>query len=109
MYKQLLGNDHRFVFVSTSDAAELRELSDRARDATSIVEFESIFLKAKEHAKQFQRIQDYWGNCSRVTAYEILKRIEVHTIDEANLRRQVRWGMQGLFLAKPDDVRDRFY
>ena len=44
---QLADNDDRFVFASGSDAPELSELCDRARDAESVGEFEQRFLEAK--------------------------------------------------------------
>ena len=46
MFDQLFNKpDARFVFVSGSDAPELRELTQRARDAESPEEFESVFIR----------------------------------------------------------------
>ena len=45
--EQLAGNDNRFVFASGSDARELGELCEAARDSPSrTTEFERHFLKA---------------------------------------------------------------
>ena len=46
--EQLAGNVDRFVFVSGSDARELAELCDAARDAESDGEFEQHFLEAAD-------------------------------------------------------------
>ena len=45
--RALAGNDDRFVFVSGSEARELAELCEAARDAKSAEEFERAFLAAE--------------------------------------------------------------
>ena len=101
--EQLAGNDDRFVFVSGSDARELADLCDAARDAESDTEFERHFLNAAERWKRFEKLCERWA-CDVPTARERLRRIDVHTVDERELRDKVRWGVTALFLANPAAV-----
>ncbi len=104
IFAELSGNSGRFVFVSSSDAPELRELSERARQAESALEFESQFLAAKVHETNFERLRKYWSNTNTASAYDVLRRIEVRTMDEASLDEHVRWGLGALFLSDPQLV-----
>lgn len=101
--EQLAGNDDRFVFVSGSDARELSELCEAARQAESAKEFERDFLVAKERKKQFKQLVDCWKVDISATV-ERLRRIEVRTIGERDLEQQVKWGVQALFLANRNGV-----
>ena len=101
--EQLAGNDDRFVFASGSDARELAELCEAASDAESDAEFERHFLEAAERRRRFEKLRDSWG-CDVPTARERLRRIDVHTIDERELRDKVHWGVTALFLASPATV-----
>ena len=96
--EQLAGNDNRFVFASGSDARELAELCEAARDAESGTEFERHFLDAAERRKRFEKLCECWV-CDVPTARERLRRIDVRTIDERELRDKVHWGVAALFLA----------
>ena len=101
--EQLAGNDDRFVFVSGSDARELSELCEAANNAESTEEFKQKFLAAEGREKRFEKLLDYW-KCNLTTAVERLRQIEVRTIGERQLERQVRWGVQAVFLAAPSRV-----
>lgn len=101
--EQLAGNDDRFVFVSGSDARELSELCEAASHAESTEEFKRDFLAAKGRKKRFKKLLDYW-ECDLATAVERLRRIEVRTIGERQLERQVQWGVQAVFLADSSRV-----
>ena len=101
--EQLGGNDDRFVFASGSDARELAELCEAAMDAESDAEFERHFLKAAKRREQFEKLRGAW-TCDVPTARERLRRIDVRTIDERELRDKVRWGAAALFLANPAAV-----
>ena len=94
----LAGNDDRFVFVSGSEARELAELCESARDAESEEEFERVFLAAQERRQSFERLLRYW-TCDVPTAVERLRRIEVRTIDERGLEDNVRSEVRLLYLA----------
>lgn len=104
VFSQLAGNDARFVFASTSDARELAELADRARHAESAQEFESQFLNAKQQKANFEKLSKHWNNVTAGGARDILRRIEVRTLDERSLEEHVRWGLCALFLNDPDAV-----
>lgn len=104
MLTELAGNDAKFLFVSSSDAGDLRELAERARHAESVREFETQFLAAKEQKANFEKLRNYWNNPTIATAYDVLSRIEVRTSDERSLEEKVTWGLSALFLADPESV-----
>ena len=105
--EQLAGNDDRFVFVSGSDARELSELCEAANNAESTEEFKQEFLAAKERKKLFEKLLDYW-KCNLTTAVERLRRIEVRTIGERDLKEKLQLGVRSLFLANPEKVLTEF-
>ena len=105
MFDQLSRNPKaRFVFVSGSDAPELRKLTEGAGDAKSLEEFEVKFVKG--HKKALTKLRSFWCDTDTATAYEILQRIEVRTIDEIGLKEQVQGALQVQFLNNPNDVCD---
>ena len=101
--QQLAGNSDRFVFASSSDAAELRQLCDAASAAESSEEFERAFLAAKGRKTGFERLLQCW-TCDASTAVEYLRRIEVRSIGERDLIEKVLWGLRPLFLIEPGSV-----
>ena len=101
--EQLAGNSDRFVFASSSDAAELRELCDAASAAESSDEFERVFLVAKGRKTGFERLLRCWA-CDLSTAIERLRRVEVRSIGARDLEEKVLWGLQSLFLTEPRNV-----
>ena len=106
MFNQLSANPNtRFVFVSSSDAPEMRELTERAVNAKDVEEFESEFVSTKDRGQDFNKLKGFW-NTDTATAYEILQRIEVHTRDERGIEDLVRVSLSALFLTKPDNVCD---
>ena len=96
----------RFVFVSGSDAPELRELTERAVSAENLGEFESTFLSANVQKEALTKLKSFWRDTDTATAYEILQRIEVRTIDERGLEEQVRESLLTRFLTKPNEACD---
>ena len=107
MFKQLsTSTNTRFVFVSGSEARELEELTKRAADAKDLKEFESEFVSAKSQKEALEKLKRFWDKADVATAYEILRRIEVRTIDERGIEEQVRVSLSALFLTKPDNVCD---
>ena len=106
MFNQLsTSTNTRFVFVSGSEARELKELTERAVDAKDLKEFESVFVRAKSQKKNFNRLRGVW-NTDTATAYEILRRIKVETADEEWISKYVRVSLLALFLTKPENVCD---
>lgn len=107
MFKQLSESTNiRFVFVSGSDAPELRELTERAVDAENLEEFESEFVSAKSQKEALEKLKRLWYDADTATAYKILQRIEVHTRDERGIEDLVRVSLSALFLTKPGNVCD---
>ena len=96
----------RFIFVSGSDAPELRELTERAVSTENLEEFKAVFVSAKAHKETLGKLKGFWRGTDTATAYEILQRIEVRTIDERGLEEQVRESLQVRFLTNPNDVYD---
>ena len=101
--KLLRGNRRRFVFVSGSDARQLADLCEGAVDAESFEEFTAQFLGAEQRANDHQRVMREW-HCDGRVAWDVLRRIDVHTISERELQTKVRWGMSALFLGNIDDL-----
>lgn len=107
IFAQLSGNDDRFVFVSESEARELKELAWRAEKAETVEEFVSRFLEAETQKTDFDKLTECWNNVDAATAHNILRRIEVRTIDERSLEELVKGKLPALFLADPEDVCDK--
>ena len=99
----LRGDSNRFVFVSGSDAPQLRSLYEAARDAESEAEFRKWFLESQDRKRGLQQLCGWW-RCDIPTAMDFLRRIEVHTIDQRELEDKVRGAMPALFLARADTV-----
>ena len=61
MFDQLSNNpDARFVFASGSDAPELKELTERARSAQNLEEYESEFVSAGNRKEHFTKLESFW-------------------------------------------------
>ena len=62
MFKQLSESTNtRFVFVSGSDAPELKELTERAADAKDLKEFESVCVRAKSQKEALEKLKRFLG------------------------------------------------
>ena len=103
MFQHLTGGADAFVFVSSSDTPTLRDLTEAARGVESQEEFERKFLKADSRAKPFGQLRGIW-RCDAPTAWELLRRITVQTIDERNLREGIRWAVQLLLTGGTTEV-----
>ncbi len=96
VFQRLNGGADTFVFVSSSDAPQLRDLSEAARNAASQEEFEQEFLKADSRRMPFAQLLEMW-RCDPSTARELLSCIKVRTIDESTLREELRPRVQLYF------------
>ena len=102
MFEQLSANENaRFVFASGSDAPELKVLTERAIDSKNQKEFESVFVDAQTQKKALEKLKGIWET-DTATAYKLLHRIEVSTIDERELENKVRELLQARFLSSPE-------
>jgi hypothetical protein len=77
------------TFVSAHSAASLEELSDRARSARSVTEYERDLLTSKDLNKELATLKKAWGNPDPATVLDLLRRVRVETIGEDSLRRLV--------------------
>lgn len=68
-WQSSLFRGERCVFVCSTGAEELRELTDRARPAQSWDEFEAEFLKAEGVRTSFERLQRAWTDLSEGRRY----------------------------------------
>ena len=110
IFKQLYRTSNtRFVFVSGSDAPGLRELTERSKSAESPEKFESEFIQAQAKKDDLNKLKSFWDNADTATAYKILRRIEVRTLDESVMRDLVRDSLSSLFLTKLDNVCDALH
>ena len=103
MGKLLIGNSHRFVFVSGSDARELADLCEGAANAESFEEFDKQFLRAEPRASNYRRVLDEW-DCDGRDAWDVLRRIDVRTTSEQGLATTVDYGLSALFLGNANDL-----
>lgn len=104
IFDQLAGNDARFIFVSGSHAEELDTLAERAQQSASLSEFEARFIGDPKYRDHFARLRAFWRDTDSATAYDVLRRIEVRTTSEKELREKVRWAIPSLFVVNPDVV-----
>ena len=104
--RKLAGNDDRFVFVSGSDAPELRMLCQAAKDAECVAEFQRVFTESNDNRTALDGLCRRW-DCDVATAFDRLRRIRVDTISERLLEDKVRSMVTARFLAKPGPVMDK--
>ena len=110
IFTQLLENpSSQFIFASGSDAPELRELTERARDAINLEEFITVFLGVASRKKEFNKLKSLWNNADTTTAFEVLQRIEVRTIDEKGIKETIKAKLSALFLNNPEEICDALY
>ncbi len=88
-YRKSSSASDRCVFVSTEKAADLEELSDRARRSNSWFEFKAHFLNSDRWSQKFMELNSRWEASSEEDAYDRLQRIEVRTWDERSLGESV--------------------
>ena len=99
----LKSNEDRFIFVSGSEARDLSELCSAARQAESIDEFEHRFIEAEDRRRNFALLRSYWG-CDTSVAIEMLRRIDLKTIDEHELQEKVWLAVLALFIADHNKI-----
>ena len=80
----------RCVFASTHATDALGELGDRARLAVSAEQFAAVHLKAPEWKAKFDKLCKAWGDPGADVAFEALRRVEVETIGDDQLKAMIR-------------------
>ena len=91
----LADHNNRFVFTSGSEARELHDLEQAAKDAESIEEFTSVFVGEKKRKERFEALFSDWS-CDPQSAVDRLRRLDVRTVDERALQGEVRWAARAL-------------
>ena len=103
-FEMLKSNTDRFIFVSGSEARDLSDLCNAARSAETIQEFELRFIDSNQRKKAFCSLRGCWG-CDLLTAVEVLRRIEVRTIDEYELHEKIMLAIEALFVSDASKVK----
>ncbi|MBE9109272.1 hypothetical protein IQ273_07570 [Nodosilinea sp. LEGE 07298] len=103
-WQSLNDPNNNCLFISTQDANELRELASRARDSISWQEFEEQYLN-KTQSGNFHKLRQKWENCSELGAYEALKRVFVHTVDDDILASIIENRLEALLAGDPKVIR----
>ena len=96
--------NHRFVFVSGSDAPQLRSLCEAAHDAESKTPSSVRGFWSLGNGREVSNSYARWWHCDPPTAIDFLQRIEVHTIDQRELEDKVRGAIPALFLERAATV-----
>jgi len=104
MFNQLKDPCSCFVFVSGSDAPELRELTERAREAENLEVFQQGYLEADKQKRAYEKVKKSWNNPEDSKVYDILKRIKIETIDDGNIQHRVLDSLSVFFSSESNRV-----
>ena len=94
------------VFVSMILAAELKELSERARSAQSWEEYNSVFLNSNAQRKNFDTVRACFPDSREEEVYERLKRVDAESVSEPFLRTTIESRASTLVNGVPATVVD---
>jgi hypothetical protein len=102
---KLQKNNSRCVFVSSTSADTLRELTSRASDASDFNDFQSNFVSSQDWKEEFK---DFCKklNFTSQEAYNALKRIEVVTIDEKTLAQDNNYRFKTIIDGNEENIAD---
>jgi hypothetical protein len=105
-FGQRLGEDPaaRCEFFSALSASHLQQMSEDARMADSLDEFETRFVAAKNKKESWKKLCRAWPDATPEEAWRQLKRVTAGNIDEQTLRETLRAHARTLVDAPPDDV-----
>jgi len=101
-----LGEDPaaRCEFFSALSASHLHQLSEDARMAASLAEFETRFVAARNKKESWEALCRAWPGATPEEAWRRLRRVTAGNIDEQTLRETLRAHVQALVNAPPDDA-----
>ena len=103
-YQRLQDPNSRCVFTSSHAAHPLDQLGQHARDSSSWEDFEKNFIASNEWTNNFSQLVGRWNSPSKKDTYNRLKRINVTTIDEDELRESTEFGLESLVSEAPANV-----
>ena len=62
------------------------------------------FISSNDWAHNFSRLHDRWNSSSKEDTYNRLKRVNVTTIDEDELRESIESGLEALVAGNPSNI-----
>ena len=96
--------DARCEFFSALSASHLQQLSDDARTAGSLQEFEETFVAARNKKASWDALLGAWKDATPEQAWRRLQRVSAGNTDEESLRENLRAHARALVNAPPGDV-----
>lgn len=103
-YRKLKEKDVTCIFVSTISSAELNDLVERSGKAKNYNEFEEHFMTSKVLKSLFEHICLIWECIDPKEAYELLKRLDIETITEKRLIKNISNRIESLIIGDPKKV-----
>ena len=103
-FQKLQDPNSSCVFTSSHAAHPLDELEKRAKDSSSWEDFEGNFISSNDSSQNFNQLHDRWHSSSRVDTYDRLKRVNVTTIDEDELRALIESRLEVLVIGNPSNT-----
>ena len=103
-FQKLQDPNSSCVFTSSHAAHPLDELEKRAKDSSSWEDFEGNFISSNDSSQNFNQLHDRWHSSSRVETYDRLKRVNVTTIDEDELRELIESRLEVLVIGNPSNT-----
>ncbi|HET6187417.1 MAG TPA: hypothetical protein VFE59_10490 [Trebonia sp.] len=96
--------DAHCEFFSALSASHLQQLSDDARTAGSLQEFEKTFVAARNKKASWDELRGAWKDATPEQAWRRLRRVSAGNTDEESLRENLRAHARALVNAPPGDV-----
>lgn len=103
-FKQRIDAGESCVFVSISDAPELRGLTENARAAIDWLEFENKFLAAKNWKKHFNELHKHLGYAEAERCFEFLRKVRVEGGRESTIEALLLPVFNASFTGAPQSV-----
>jgi hypothetical protein len=105
-FGQRLGEDPaaRCEFFSALSASHLQQMSEDARMAADLAEFETRYVAAKNKKESWETLCRAWSDVTREAVWRRLQRVTAGNVDEQTLRETLRAHALALVAAPPDDV-----
>ena len=103
-FQKLQDPNSSCVFTSSHAAHPLDELEKRAKDSSSWEDFEGNFISSNDWSHHFKQLHDRWHSSSKEDTYDRLKRVNVTTIAEDELRVLIESGLEVLAIGNPSNI-----
>lgn len=106
MHEKLNQGASAFAFVSMDPAQQLGELVERAKTTPNAEAFFEHAATSPDKVEALDRLAAYWDDWSKQDIWEALRRVEVHTIPESDLRTLVSRVSEAHLTGDPDNATD---